>query len=61
MFGIDKYRIALEYVAVEKEIDIWLRSNLIEVDGPNKIAKFEQLDENSKGTGQFWKIKVRFN
>lgn len=43
IFGVDKYRIALEKVLQRKKINPRYEHNLIEVDGENKIAKFENL------------------
>ena len=58
LFGIDKYRIELEKVADAKNIDVRTRSNLFEVDGEKKIAKFEVLNEQSKPTGETWETEV---
>lgn len=45
IFGVEKYRIALEKVVKEKEIDTRFEHNLIEVKSSEKIAVFERANK----------------
>lgn len=58
IFRIEKYNKSLEKIAADKGIEILTRSNLVEVDGTNKIAKFEKINENCEATGEVFDIKV---
>lgn len=44
IFGVEKYRNALEKVLKRKEISPYYEHNLIEIDGAKKVATFEQAD-----------------
>jgi sulfide:quinone oxidoreductase len=46
IFGVEKYRIALEKVIKEKEIDTRFEHNLIEVKSSEKIAVFERANKD---------------
>jgi sulfide:quinone oxidoreductase len=45
IFGVEKYRIALEKVVKDKEIDTRFEHNLIEVKSAEKIAVFERANK----------------
>ncbi len=48
IFGVPKYRDALEKVLKRKEISPHYQHNLVEVDGDKKLATFENLENGEK-------------
>ncbi len=58
IFGVPKYRDALEKVLKRKEIAPHYQHNLIEVDGDKKLAIFENLENGEKVTMEYDMLHV---
>ncbi|MCB0413296.1 MAG: NAD(P)/FAD-dependent oxidoreductase [Bdellovibrionales bacterium] len=48
MFGVEKYKLALEKIVASRDIKPVLQHNLVEIDGNNKKAFFEKLDSGER-------------
>lgn len=53
LFGVEKYEKTLKKVAERDKVKMNFYTKLIEIDGPNKKAKFEGFGEQNKGK-EFW-------
>lgn len=53
LFGVDKYEKTLKKVAERDKVKMNFYTKLVEIDGPNKKAKFEGFGEQNKGK-EFW-------
>lgn len=53
LFGVDKYEKTLKKVAVRDKVDIHFYTKLVEIDGPNKKAKFVGFGEENKEK-EYW-------
>ncbi|MHC4875525.1 MAG: NAD(P)/FAD-dependent oxidoreductase [Planctomycetota bacterium] len=58
IFGVEKYRDALEQVVARKGIETMFRSNLVEVRAATKEAVFENLDSGEQSVVPFDMIHV---
>lgn len=58
IFGVAKYRDALEKVLERKKLTPHYQHNLIEVDGKNKVATFENLANGEKVTMEYDMLHV---
>ena len=48
LFGVKKYADALWEVVNQRGIEVNTRSNLVEVDSANRVAYFQDLDDEAK-------------
>ncbi len=53
LFGVDKYEKTLKKVAERDKVKMNFYTKLVEIDGPNKKAKFEGFGESNKGK-EYW-------
>lgn len=53
LFGVDKYEKTLKKVAERNKVQMNFFTKLVEIDGPNKKAKFEGIGELNKGK-EYW-------
>ena len=58
IFGVPKYKEALEKVVARKEISTFFEHNLVEVDGPSKTAIFQKQDSDERVNMPFSMLHV---